>query len=45
MRLNNFCIVIIILFGLFFLTGCTPESGVETKAYVIAMGLDKRRNK
>jgi len=30
------------LFGLIFLTGCTAKTGVETKAYTIAMGIDKR---
>lgn len=42
MRLNKLLLVFIILFGLFFLSGCTAETGIETKAYVIAMGIDNR---
>jgi len=38
---TNKLILIIILFCLLFLSGCSAETGVESKAYVIAMGLDK----
>jgi len=41
-KLNKILIIFILFFGLIFLTGCTPETGVETKAYVIAMGIDNR---
>ena len=44
MKFNKLCIIFIMLLGLFFLTGCTAATGVETKAYVIAMGIDERRN-
>ena len=43
MKLNKFYIIFIMLLGLLFLTGCTAATGVETKAYVIAMGIDNRR--
>lgn len=42
MKLNKFFVILILFFGLFFLSGCTRETGVETKAYVIAMGIDNR---
>lgn len=42
MKLNKLFIIIIMLLGLLFLTGCTAATGVETKAYVIAMGIDNR---
>ena len=42
MKLNKFLLIFIMLFGLIFLTGCTAETGVETKAYVIAIGVDNR---
>lgn len=44
MKLNRVLLISISLICLFFLTGCTTNGqGVETKAYVIAMGIDKRR--
>jgi len=42
MKINKLLIILILFFGLIFLTGCTRETGVETKAYVIAMGIDNR---
>ena len=44
MKLNKLLLILIILVCLFFLTGCSDGRGVETKAYVIAMGIDNRRN-
>lgn len=45
MKLNRIFIFLISLICLLFLTGCTTDGqGVETKAYVIAMGIDNRRN-
>lgn len=43
MKLNNFLLILIILFFSFLLTGCDNSNGVEAKAYVIAVGVDKRR--
>lgn len=40
----NKIVIFIMIFGVFFLTGCTAETGVETKAYVIAVGIDNRQN-
>lgn len=40
MKYHKFIILTLMLFSLFFLTGCTGESGIETKAYVIAIGID-----
>lgn len=46
MKLNKLLLILISLISIFFLTGCTTNGqGVETKAYVIAMGIDKRRNR
>lgn len=42
MKLNKFLLIFIMLLGVIFLTGCTAETGVETKAYVIAIGVDNR---
>ena len=42
MKINKILIILILFGGLIFLTGCTPGTGVETKAYVIAMGIDNR---
>lgn len=42
MKLNKLFIIFIMILGLICLTGCTAETGVETKAYVIAMGIDNR---
>ncbi len=41
MKLNKFVLILITLSCLFLLTGCYNSDGVETKAYVIAVGLDK----
>lgn len=44
MKLSKLLLFLISLLCLFFLTGCnTAGSGVETKAYVIAIGIDNRR--
>lgn len=45
MKLNRILLILISLICLLFLTGCTEGQGVETKAYVIAMGIDNRRNR
>lgn len=43
MRFHKFLLILISFLCLFLLTGCTMDgSGVETKAYVIAMGIDNR---
>ena len=45
MKLNKLLLILIPFLCLFFLTGWNMDgSGVETKAYVIAMGIDNRRN-
>lgn len=41
MKINIFTFFLILLFCLCFLTGCDNSDGVETKAYVIALGVDK----
>ncbi len=45
MKLNKILLILIILLCLFMLTGCYNSDGVETKAYVIAIGIDKRRKR
>lgn len=45
MNLKNFLLILILLFCSFLLTGCNNSNGVEAKAYVIAVGLDKRRHR
>lgn len=40
MKINIFTFILILLFCLCFLTGCDSANGVETKAYVIALGVD-----
>lgn len=45
MKLNRFLLILIILSCLLFLTGCYDSSGVETKAYAVAIGIDKRSRK
>lgn len=42
MKLNKFTIFFILILTLFLLTGCNAPTGVETKAYVIALGIDNR---
>lgn len=42
MKLNKVLLILITLLCLFLLTGCYNSDGVETKAYVIAIGIDKR---
>lgn len=34
-------IILILLLCIFFLTGCSSSAGVETKAYVVAIGIDE----
>ncbi len=41
MRLNKFLLILISLSCLCLLTGCYDSDGIETKAYVIAVGIDK----
>ena len=41
MRIYKYFSIFIVLLGLLFLTGCTNANGVETKAYVVALGVDK----
>lgn len=44
MNFKKILLILIALICLLFLTGCTNNGqGVETKAYAIAMGIDKRR--
>lgn len=46
MKLNRILLIVISLICILLLTGCTTNGqGVETKAYVIAMGIDNRRNR
>lgn len=42
MKLNKIFIISFLLLILLLLTGCNAPTGVETKAYVIAMGIDIR---
>lgn len=42
MKLNKVLLILITLACLFLLTGCYNSDGVETKAYVIALGVDTR---
>ena len=42
MKLNRFLLILITLSCLFLLTGCYNSDGVETRAYVIALGIDSR---
>lgn len=43
MKKIHYLLIIIILSCLLFLTGCYDANGIETKAYVTALGLDVRR--
>lgn len=45
MKLHKCLLLLLMLICLLFLTGCSEGQGVETKAYVIAMGIDNRRNR
>lgn len=38
-------IILILLLCIFFLTGCSSSTGVETKAYVVAIGIDEGESK
>lgn len=40
MKLNNFILIFVLILCCFSLTGCTTPTSVETKAYVIALGID-----
>lgn len=42
MKLNRFLLIVIILLCPFFLTGCYGSEDIDEKAYVIALGVDKR---
>lgn len=43
MKLTKTLFILMLLICLYFLTGCTNNGqGVESKAYVIAIGIDKR---
>ncbi len=45
MRFKNFLLFLILFICMFFLTGCYTSQSVETKAYVVAMGIDNRGEK
>lgn len=45
MKIKTILLILITLLCLFFLTGCYNANGIETKAYVVALGLDVRRYK
>jgi len=40
MKLNNFILIVMLVLCCILLTGCTTATSVETKAYVIALGID-----
>ena len=40
MKRNVFCLIVLLFCCLFLLAGCNNSDGVESKAYVIAIGLD-----
>lgn len=43
MKLKKALFILMLIICLYFLTGCTNDGqGVESKAYVIAIGIDKR---
>ena len=44
MRKSKHFVLIILFLCLFFLTGCENTNGVESKAYAIAIGIDKGEN-
>ena len=41
MNIKKYLLIFILILSSFLLTGCNNAEGVETKAYVIAMGIDK----
>ena len=45
MRFKNFLLFLILFICMFFFIGCYTSQSVETKAYVVAMGIDNRGEK
>ena len=39
-----FIVLLILIFGMFTLTGCYNAEGLETLAYAVAIGIDKGKN-